>query len=682
MTKPKQNTKYYTTLMHAGAQEGLYVNDTDALANRQFHNRFDGAFVRWTSSPSSSLDEVVNRQALFKKAFEIARDPKKRKFVDSLSAYFSSEPFSERGVIYGEKDSFWDEYASLLGFLNGEEELPPQMEMLKRELAKNLPARKREGELLDAIDDKIKESVNSMGIFWYNVEFEGGCTQNVKSAGEERVTFSFNLYPRKAGGTSMENMPKELEKRVVDQLKLYARDIVRNIMGSEEMADALMRSKGKALLSVSYTYNEDGFRTDIAVEDVSVDSSPNLPEGNSKVLARFMDRQEQEIAYRYGRDTGEPRREVKGWLIKKAALAACYGVADFCRWIWNSLPVSAEYDKRSMRQSAKEQYDRFFSEFTDALSEKQRNLIAAKMQAAIGDALASPDKSEGDMRNKYRKAETLAEELKNTTAEMAIAHFGDDIREALSHRGQYANIVCELKGLVSIAEKYLEIEKQGLPLCFPRFRQGERKSVSAKGLYPIRLIAAGNRVSDVVPNDVELNGRPMVITGENGGGKSIYLYSIADMIVQAQTGLPVLAEDAEMSVVGGVYLHFVKPGDIQQGESRFINEVERLKNIVERVGPDDVALFDELGSGTDLEGALYVSGMVADNMARNRVSTVLVTHLGEFAQKSKDKGYNVVKTGGGFKFEPGIGSSKGKHVAMKRGLTQEFFDKAMNKGGK
>ena len=106
-----------------------------------------------------------------------------------------------------------------------------------------------------------------------------------------------------------------------------------------------------------------------------------------------------------------------------------------------------------------------------------------------------------------------------------------------------------------------------------------------------------------VPNDLRLGGadpRAIVVSGSNMSGKSTLLRTVGLNVVLALAGAPVRAARLRMSpLVVGATLRI--DDSLQEGHSRFYNEILRLRRIVEDArGPVAlVFLLDEILNGTN-----------------------------------------------------------------------------------
>lgn len=190
---------------------------------------------------------------------------------------------------------------------------------------------------------------------------------------------------------------------------------------------------------------------------------------------------------------------------------------------------------------------------------------------------------------------------------------------------------------------------------------GHLDFVNAKALYAIdikavqpeysqeqhiRLLKARHPLLDqqqAVANDIILGEdyTAIIVTGPNTGGKTITLKTLGLLQIMAQSGLFIPAD--EYSTVGIFDNIFADIGDeqsIEQSLSTFSSHMVNIVDILKKITPNSLVLFDELGAGTDPQEGAALAMAILDAVGAVGAYTVATTHYPEL----KVYGYNRVDT--------------------------------------
>jgi len=141
-----------------------------------------------------------------------------------------------------------------------------------------------------------------------------------------------------------------------------------------------------------------------------------------------------------------------------------------------------------------------------------------------------------------------------------------------------------------------------------------------------------------VPNDTHLdNGqeRMMIITGPNMAGKSTYLRQVAVIVIMAQMGSFVPADEALIGMVDRIFTRVGASDDLVSGQSTFMVEMNEVANILHNATPKSLLILDEIGRGTSTFDGLSIAWAVIEQISRQKTlqcKTLFATHYHELTE--------------------------------------------------
>ena len=105
---------------------------------------------------------------------------------------------------------------------------------------------------------------------------------------------------------------------------------------------------------------------------------------------------------------------------------------------------------------------------------------------------------------------------------------------------------------------------------------------------------------EYVSNDIVMDNNisTLLITGPNMAGKSTYMRQLAIIVIMAQIGCFVPAEEAKLPVFDQIFTRIGASDDLVSGESTFMVEMVEASNAILNATKNSLILFDELGRGT------------------------------------------------------------------------------------
>lgn len=320
----------------------------------------------------------------------------------------------------------------------------------------------------------------------------------------------------------------------------------------------------------------------------------------------------------------------------------------------------------------------YYIEISRGMADKAPEEYIRKQTLVNSERFITPDLKEYE--SLVLNAETQIHEIEVKVFQQVVLQLAKSSQALL----ETARCIARLDCLLSLAEiaalnKYTR----------PTLKQEKGISILA-GRHPVvEQLTGRNRY---IANDTVFEEGEIVrlITGPNMSGKSTFLRQVVLIVLMAQIGSFVPADQAEIGLVDRVFTRIGAQDAIHQGQSTFMVEMLETANILNNATPRSLLILDEIGRGTSTYDGLSIAWAIVEYLHSHpklKPYTLFATHYHELTELADlfpgVRNYNVAVTEADeqviflHKIVPGASDrSYGIHVAQMAGLPAPVIARA------
>ncbi|MDD2522804.1 MAG: DNA mismatch repair protein MutS [Anaerolineaceae bacterium] len=320
----------------------------------------------------------------------------------------------------------------------------------------------------------------------------------------------------------------------------------------------------------------------------------------------------------------------------------------------------------------------YYIEISRGLAERAPEEYIRKQTLVNSERFITPELKEYE--SLVLNAETQIHEIEVKIFLQVVAQLAKSGAELLETARSIARVDC----LLSLAE-VAALNKYTRPIL------NQEKGISIlAGRHPVvEQLTGRNRY---IANDTVFEQGEIIrlITGPNMSGKSTFLRQVVLIVLMAQIGSFVPADQAEIGVVDRVFTRIGAQDAIHAGQSTFMVEMLETANILNNATPRSLLILDEIGRGTSTYDGLSIAWAIIEYLHSHpklKPYTLFATHYHELTELAElfpgVHNYNVAVTEADeqviflHKIVPGAADrSYGIHVAQMAGLPAPVIARA------
>lgn len=199
---------------------------------------------------------------------------------------------------------------------------------------------------------------------------------------------------------------------------------------------------------------------------------------------------------------------------------------------------------------------------------------------------------------------------------------------------KYTLKIQNLADLVSYVDCLLSLCEVAVDNHFVKPTFNDNRNIRIiNGRHPVIEKVMNNK--RYVPNDIILDKDTdiLVITGPNMGGKSTYMRQFALIVILAQIGSFVPADEADLMIFDAIYTRIGASDDLVSGQSTFMVEMTETNYALRHANENSLLIFDEIGRGTaTFDGMALAQAIIEYIASKIKAKTLFSTHYHEITK--------------------------------------------------
>lgn len=205
--------------------------------------------------------------------------------------------------------------------------------------------------------------------------------------------------------------------------------------------------------------------------------------------------------------------------------------------------------------------------------------------------------------------------------------------ELIQYISKYKELLRDISHIISFIDVITSFSNHAIVFNYTKPIFTNEKTVRIiNGRHPVVEYFLKNKGETFVANSFECNESKIItiLTGPNMGGKSTYLRQNALIILMAQIGSFVPADEATLSISDSIFSRVGASDDIASGKSTFMVEMLETASILNQATEKSFVILDEIGRGTSTYDGLSIAWAVAEELSNNiKARTLFATHYHE-----------------------------------------------------